>query len=107
MKRLLLAAVTIAATLSVTHAQTQTYPFGEGGTQPQGAAQPAQPAPLPGAVQTPPLPQGAVPTSRPAPRRPHARPHRHHRHHHHAAVKRHRHHVRHARPTRHVIYRYS
>ncbi|KVT72501.1 hypothetical protein WK56_13500 [Burkholderia ubonensis] len=100
MKRLLLAAVTIAATLCVTHAQTQTYPFGEGGTQPQGAAQPAQPAPLPGAVQTPPLPQGAVPTSR----RPHARPHRHHRH---AAVKRHRHHVRHARPTRHGIYRYS
>ncbi|KVN91953.1 hypothetical protein WJ70_14385 [Burkholderia ubonensis] len=98
MKRLLLAAVAIAATLSVTHAQTQTYPFGE------GAAQPAQPAPLPGAVQTPPLPQGAVPTSRPAPRRPHARPHRHHRH---AAVKRHRHHVRHARPTRHGIYRYS
>ncbi|PCE24829.1 hypothetical protein [Burkholderia ubonensis] len=104
MNRLLLAAVTIAATLSVAHAQTQTYQFGEGRTQPQGAAQPAQPAPLPGAMQTPPLPQGAVPTSRPAPRRPHASAHRHHRH---AAVKRHRHHVRHARPARHGIYRYS
>ncbi len=94
MKRMLLAAATLAATLTVAHAQTQTYHFGEGQLQPQGAAQPAQPAPLP---------QGSAPTARPAPRRAHATPHRHYRH---AVVKR-RHHARHVKPTRRGAYKHT
>ncbi|WP_430733025.1 hypothetical protein [Burkholderia stagnalis] len=103
MKRMLLAAVTFAATLTVAHAQTQTYHFGEGQMQPQGAAQPAQPAPLPGATQGTPLPQGSAPSARPAPRRAHVTPHRHYRH----AVVKQRHHARHVKRTRRGVYKHT
>lgn len=103
MKRMLMAAVVLTSMLGVAythaaHAQTQTYRFGEGQMQPQGAA---QPAPLPGATQSAPLPQGSVPVARPAPRRQHVTPHRHRQH---AVYKRHR--TRHVKHTRRAIYRH-
>ncbi|RQS75579.1 hypothetical protein DID96_04000 [Burkholderia sp. Bp8963] len=101
MKRMLLAAIALASTLGVAHAQT--YQFGEGQTQPQSDAQPAQPAPLPGATEVAPLPQGAVPEARPASRRHHVTPHRHH---YRPAVHKRRH-VRHVRHTRHAAYRHT
>jgi hypothetical protein len=99
MKRILLASLVLLSTLSVAHAQTGTYQFGEGQTQPQGAA---QPAPLPGATESAPLPQGAAPVSRPAPKRVHAARHKHRKHV--VAKKRH---VRHVRPAHGRAYRHA
>ncbi|KWF26102.1 hypothetical protein [Burkholderia pseudomultivorans] len=45
MKRMLLAAVMLASTLGVGHAQTQTFHFGEGQAAPQAGAPTARPAP--------------------------------------------------------------
>ncbi|MGU7769172.1 hypothetical protein ACV229_03180 [Burkholderia sp. MR1-5-21] len=101
MKRMLLAAVALASTLGV--ARAQTYQFGEGQTQPQSTARPAQPAPLPGATEVAPLPQGAVPEARPVSRRHHVSPHRRHYRH---AVHKHGH-TRHVRHARHGTYRHT
>ncbi|AIO32242.1 hypothetical protein NUV26_09495 [Burkholderia pseudomultivorans] len=78
MKRMLLAAVVLASTLGVGHAQTQTFHFGEGQAAPQAGAT----------------------TARPAPARRHvAPPARQHRH----AVHKRRH-ARHVKPTRGGLY---
>lgn len=80
MKRMLLAAFMLASTLSVGHAQTQTFHFGEGQTGMPGAA----------------------PTARPAPARRHVTPPPHHR----RAVHKRRH-PSHVKPTRNGIYTHS
>lgn len=84
MKRILLAALMLASTLGVGHAQTQTFHFGEGQTGTPGAA-----------------PQGAAPTARPAPARRHATSPHHRR----AVYKGRR--PRHAKPTRSGIYTHA
>ncbi|WP_269510141.1 hypothetical protein [Burkholderia sp. IMCC1007] len=45
MKRMLLAALVLASTMGVAHAQTQTFHFGEGQLQPGAASPTARPAP--------------------------------------------------------------
>ncbi|MCA7902648.1 hypothetical protein LGM39_25080 [Burkholderia cepacia] len=79
MKRMLLAALVLASTLGVGHAQTQTYHFGEGQTQMPGGA-----------------PHATAPAAR------HASPPPHHR----RAVHKRRH-PRHVKPTRNGIYTHT
>ncbi|CAB3746482.1 hypothetical protein GQ57_35130 [Burkholderia sp. MSh2] len=84
MKRMLLTAFVLAATLGVGHAQTRTFQFGEGQAGMPGAA-----------------PQAAASGARPAHRRV-AAPSSRHRHAGHPHARR-----RHVKPTRNGIYTHS
>ncbi|WP_081067984.1 hypothetical protein [Burkholderia territorii] len=54
MKHMLLAAIVLASTLGVARAQTRTFHFGEGQSQPRAAAPTARPAPTRPHVTPPP-----------------------------------------------------
>ncbi|AFQ48175.1 hypothetical protein [Burkholderia cepacia] len=60
MKRMLLAAIMLASTLGVAHAQTQTFHFGEGQSQSRTAAPAVRPAPARPHVTAPPRHRRAV-----------------------------------------------